>query len=87
MLHCDLDNSVPEWIIEYPRTYAVFQSLGIDCSCGGKSLQYRCEELGLNPETVLKKPQLCISRWFEWCDSIRGEDVLGEAIRPLLSVQ
>jgi len=38
MDECDLDTSVPDWIIEHPETLATFQELGIDYGCGGKSL-------------------------------------------------
>ena len=53
MTDCDLDTSVPDWIIEHPETLAVFQALGIDCSCGGKSLAYACREQGLEAGKVL----------------------------------
>jgi regulator of cell morphogenesis and NO signaling len=53
MTDCDLDTSVPDWIIEHPETLAVFQSLGIDCSCGGKSLAYACRGRGLAADKVL----------------------------------
>ena len=55
MIECDLDTSVPEWIIEHPETLAVFQELGIDYCCGGKSLAYACRDRGLDPKTVLSK--------------------------------
>ena len=55
MTSCDLDTSVPDWIIEHPKTLAVFQELGIDCSCGGKSLGYLCLQMGLNGEVVLAR--------------------------------
>jgi regulator of cell morphogenesis and NO signaling len=53
MEDCDLDTSVPDWVIEHPETLAVFQTLGIDYSCGGKSLRYACQERGLHPESVI----------------------------------
>jgi iron-sulfur cluster repair protein YtfE (RIC family) len=53
MTTCDLDTSVPDWIIEHPETLAVFQELGIDYCCGGKSLETACRERGLNANTVL----------------------------------
>lgn len=52
-MHCDLANSIPEWMIEHPETTQVFDRLQLDCSCGGRSLQYACESRGLNPATVL----------------------------------
>ena len=50
-----LETSVPDWVIDYPQTLAIFQALGIDVSCGGKSLEYVCLQKGLHPETVLAK--------------------------------
>jgi iron-sulfur cluster repair protein YtfE (RIC family) len=55
MTGCDLETSVPDWIIEHPETLAVFQELGVDYSCGGKSLEYACQERGLEPHSVLDK--------------------------------
>ena len=55
MTPCDLDTSVPDWIIAHPGTLAVFQELGIDYSCGGKSLGYLCLQLGLDAEAVLAR--------------------------------
>lgn len=57
---CDLDTPVPDWIIEYPSTLAVFQELGIDYSCGGKSLAYACRQQGLPEQVVLKKLLACL---------------------------
>jgi regulator of cell morphogenesis and NO signaling len=53
--NCDLEMSVPDWIIEHPETLAVFQELGIDYSCGGKSLEYACREQRLDAKSVLDK--------------------------------
>jgi iron-sulfur cluster repair protein YtfE (RIC family) len=53
MSECDLDTSVPDWVIEHPETLAVFQRLAIETCCGGKSLRYACRQQGLDPETVL----------------------------------
>ncbi|WP_029246962.1 DUF542 domain-containing protein [Schlesneria paludicola] len=53
MNHLDLDDSVPEWVIEYPQLLSLFQELGIDYCCGGKSLQFACREQNLNPKIVL----------------------------------
>ena len=60
MTSCDFDTSVPDWIIEHPETLAVFQELGIDSSCGGKSLAYACGQRGLNAEVVLAKLHRCL---------------------------
>lgn len=53
MTACTLDSSVPDWVIEHPETFTVFQTLGIDSSCGGKSLEFACQEQGLKPQDVL----------------------------------
>ncbi|AMV37534.1 DUF542 domain-containing protein [Planctomyces sp. SH-PL62] len=55
MTGCDLDSSVPDWVIDHPETEAVFQELGVDQHCGGKSLAYACRESGLDPEAVLTR--------------------------------
>ena len=61
MTSCDLDSTVPDWIIEHPETLAVFQELSIDYSCGGKSLGYACREQGLDAEVVLAKLLRCVN--------------------------
>lgn len=53
MLECDADTSVPDWVIEYPETLAIFDEFGIDSSCGGKSLAFACIQQGIDVETVL----------------------------------
>ncbi|WP_165248396.1 DUF542 domain-containing protein [Paludisphaera soli] len=55
MTECDLDDTVPDWLIEHPETLAVFQELGVDQHCGGKSLEYASLEAGLDPEAVLAR--------------------------------
>ena len=60
MTGCDLETAVPDWIIEHPETLTVFQELGIDYSCGGKSLEYACQERGLDAGGVLDRLQRCI---------------------------
>lgn len=53
MLQLDLDDSVPDWLIEYPQLLNKFEELGIDYCCGGKSLAFAARERGLQPEIVL----------------------------------
>ena len=53
MINCDLETSVPDWVIEYPETLIIFQKLGIDYSCGGKSLRYACHAQGLDGDSVM----------------------------------
>jgi regulator of cell morphogenesis and NO signaling len=60
MTACGLDTSVPDWVIEHPETLAVFQELGIDYSCGGKSLEYSCRERRLDAQSVLVKLLHCV---------------------------
>jgi iron-sulfur cluster repair protein YtfE (RIC family) len=55
MTECLLETSVPDWIIDHPETLGVFQDLGIDYSCGGKSLEFACQEQGLDEQFVLSK--------------------------------
>jgi iron-sulfur cluster repair protein YtfE (RIC family) len=58
---CDLDTAVPDWGIEHPESLAVFQHLGIDYCCGGKSLEHACRQQGLDPTTVLGQLQAVIA--------------------------
>jgi len=50
---CDLDTGVIDWVAEYPDALAVFDALGIDYCCGGKSLGFACREQGLDTQMVL----------------------------------
>jgi len=60
MSECDLDTSVPDWVIDHPETFSLFRELGIDTCCCGKSLAYACSQQGLDEQAVLKKLILCI---------------------------
>lgn len=57
---CDMDSSAPDWMIEYPETERVFKELGVDTSCGGKSLFYLCTHQGLDPDVVLAQLQAVV---------------------------
>lgn len=59
-MNCDLISSIPDWIIEHPETVAVFERLGLDCSCGGKSLEYLCIKQDLSPGSVLRELEQAI---------------------------
>ena len=48
-------------MIEHPETLALFQELGIDYCCGGKSLEFACREQGLAAIAVLST----VRRWIE----------------------
>ncbi|MCA9906140.1 MAG: DUF542 domain-containing protein [Anaerolineae bacterium] len=52
-MHCNLDTSIPDWIIDHPESAAVFKALGVDACCEGKSLEYVCHQQGLDPQNVL----------------------------------
>lgn len=60
-MQCDLDTSIPDWIIEYPETTVVFGELGLDIDCAGKSLAYVCHQHGLSPPVVLEQLQAAIA--------------------------
>lgn len=55
VMHCDLETSIPDWMIDYPETTAVFKRLGIDAGCEGKSLEYVCRQQGLDPRNVFEQ--------------------------------
>ena len=57
----DLESSVPDWLIEYPALLALFQELGIDYSCGGKSLARACQERNLSMGEVLLRCERTIA--------------------------
>ena len=54
MQHVDETSSVPDWLIEYPALLSYFEQLGIDYSCGGKSLDVACRERGLHAAEVIR---------------------------------
>lgn len=53
MTVCSIESSVPDWIIDHPQLLSVFQALGIDYCCGGKSLEFACRERHFDPRIVL----------------------------------
>ncbi len=55
IMNCDLDTSIPDWIIEHPETHSLFGELGLDTSCAGKSLEYVCRQQGYSPSDVLQR--------------------------------
>jgi iron-sulfur cluster repair protein YtfE (RIC family) len=57
---CDHETSAPDWVIEHPQCLAVFEELGIDYSCGGKSLEFACQERGLDVKQVMARLQQLI---------------------------
>lgn len=61
MTECGLETSVPDWVIDHPETTTVFDKLGIDCSCEGRSLLYACQQEGLDPNVVLSQLRTVIT--------------------------
>jgi iron-sulfur cluster repair protein YtfE (RIC family) len=55
MTECGPETSVPDWVIDRPESLRVFEELGIDYSCGGKSLETACRERGLDLREVIKR--------------------------------
>ncbi len=60
-MDCDLDTSLPEWIMEHPETQRVFDALELDTSCGGRSLESVCHRCGLSPQDVLGQLRRVVS--------------------------
>jgi len=54
-MEVDLHSPVVDWVIDYPATLPLFHELGIDYSCGGKSLEYACRQQGHDPQVVLQR--------------------------------
>ena len=59
---CDPDTGGIDWVAELPDTLAVFEALGIDYCCGGKSLGFACRERGLDTHAVLAALRDAIER-------------------------
>ena len=74
MSEWDLDTSVTDWVIEHPELLAVFQELGIEHCCEGKSLRYACRQRGLDPDAVLL-------RLLDRNETNRRTDSEGETVR------
>ena len=55
------DSGVIDWVIDYPETLVFFRKLGIDYSCGGKSLEYACREQGHDVCVVMTQIQQAIA--------------------------
>lgn len=55
MHELDLQSSAVDWAIDFPQAVTVFEEVGIDYHCGGKSLEYLCVQQGLDPQSVLAR--------------------------------
>jgi regulator of cell morphogenesis and NO signaling len=60
-MRCDLDSSVPEWIVEHPEAERVFREWGLDTSCAGKSLRYVCIHAGVSPAEIFQRLRSAIN--------------------------
>ncbi|MEW4491075.1 hypothetical protein AB1L42_23565 [Thalassoglobus sp. JC818] len=60
-MNCDEDHSIPDWILEHPETMRVFETLGFDVTCGGRSLGYVAQQHGQRIEDVLRMLEAAIS--------------------------
>ncbi|MFG0265051.1 MAG: hypothetical protein ACF8AM_07835 [Rhodopirellula sp. JB055] len=59
---CDLDSSIPEWMVEHPETEHVFNECKLDTSCAGKSLRYVCIQAGFSPPEILQRLKTAINQ-------------------------
>ncbi|MCH5378198.1 MAG: DUF542 domain-containing protein [Planctomycetes bacterium] len=48
----DITDPIVDWVIEFPHAVALFEQHGIDYTCGGKSLEYACEQRGMDAERI-----------------------------------
>ena len=55
MIEPGLDSSVVEWVIEFPLLVRLFEELGIDYHCAGKSLEYACRQQCLDANETLTR--------------------------------
>jgi regulator of cell morphogenesis and NO signaling len=51
----DVESSVPDIVVDHPVLFELFRDLGIDCTCGGKSLRTACREQRLDPKEILQQ--------------------------------
>ena len=49
-----LDDCVLDLLIDHPQLLGIFQELGIEYTCGGKSLRTACEQQHLPPGEVIR---------------------------------
>ena len=55
MNEIDLDASVPDLVVDHPQLLRLFQELGVEFTCGGKSLRTACLARDLNPAIVASR--------------------------------
>lgn len=52
MSKVDFEASIVDWVIDHPASIRVFEELGIDYCCAGKSLACACRQAHANPAVV-----------------------------------
>lgn len=55
MLSHDLETCTADWAIDCAAAQRIFECLGIDYTCGGKSLRHECDRLRLDAQVVLQR--------------------------------
>ena len=51
----DLDKSVADWAVDCSAAVGLFQQYGVDYCCGGKSLEYACQQAGVDPQVLVER--------------------------------
>lgn len=55
MNQLDTTDPIVDWVIEYPHAVPLFEQRGVDYTCGGKSLQYACEQRGVDAGDLMQE--------------------------------
>lgn len=55
MITLDITDPIVDWVIEHPHAVALFEQHGIDYTCGGKSLEYACEQRGEDARWIVRE--------------------------------
>jgi iron-sulfur cluster repair protein YtfE (RIC family) len=62
MAALDLNDSVPDWLIDHPQLLSMFKDLEIDYCCGGKSLRTACIERKLSAQEIYDRIEQLIGQ-------------------------
>ena len=52
---CGLETSLADWAVDHPEIVPLMERMGLDYTCGGRSLEWACLRCGLNPTMVLRE--------------------------------
>lgn len=55
MSRLDVTDPIVDWVIEYPHAVPLFEQHGIDYTCGGKSLEFACEQRGVDAQRIARE--------------------------------